>query len=211
MLMAIALQDTTQRIILPKIRWETYQALLTDLADRHAVYMTYDQGTLELMAPSYAHEETNRILATIVEAIVLAQDRDLHPAGSTTLTREDIARGFEPDSCFYLAHATDIRGKPTIDLTMDPPPDLVIEIDITSTSLDKLSLYAAVRVPEVWRYDGEQVTIYHLQETTYTRTDTSVVLSPVTSQQLTAWLRQQRDLPYPVWFQTIQQQIRANA
>lgn len=209
--MAIAIQDTTQRMILAQIRWETYRALLTDLADRHAVHMTYDQGTLELMAPSYAHEEANRILSMIVEAVVLAQGRDLHPAGSTTLTREDLARGFEPDSCFYLTHAADVRGKPVIDLTIDPPPDLVIEIDITSTSLDKLPLYAAVGVPEVWRYDGERVTMYHLSGTTHIPTHTSVVLSPVTSQHLTEWLHQQRHLSYPVWFRTIQQQVHTGA
>lgn len=129
--MAIALQDTTQRICLSGIRWETYQALLADLADQHPVYLTYNQGTLELMAPSYAHAEANRVLAMIVEAVVLAQGQDLHPAGSTTCTREDLSRGFEPDSCSYLAHAAVVRGKATIDLATDPPPDLVLEVDIT--------------------------------------------------------------------------------
>ena len=207
--MAIALQDTTQRICLSGIRWETYRALLEDLADQHPVSLTYDRGTLELMAPSYAHEEANRVLAMIVEAIVLAQGQDLHPAGSTTFTRADLARGFEPDSCYYLAHAAVVRGKAAIDLTTDPPPDLVLEVDITRTSLDKLPLYAAVGVPEVWRYDGEQVSIYHLREATYSRTDTSTVLPPVTSQLLTSWLHQQHELPYPRWFASIQQQATA--
>lgn len=207
--MAIALQDTTQRICLLKIRWETYQALLADLANQHPVFLTYDQGTLELMAPSYAHEEANRILAMIVEAVALAQGQDLHPAGSTTFTRADLARGFEPDSCYYLAHAAAVRGKATIDLTTDPPPDLVLEVDITRTSIEKLPLYAAVGVPEVWRYDGEQVAIYHLHDGTYTRTDRSMILPPVTSQVLTAWLHQQRELPYPTWFAAIQQQVRS--
>lgn len=207
--MVIALQDTTQRLYLPGIRWETYQALLADLADQHPVYLTYDQGTLELMAPSYAHEEAHRILAMIVEAVALVQGQDLHPAGSTTFTRQDLARGFEPDSCYYLAYAAAIRGKATIDLMTDPPPDLVLEVDITRASLDKLPLYAAVGVPEVWRYDGEQVAIYHLHEETYIRTDTSTVLPPVTSQLLTAWLHQQRELPYPAWFAAIQQQVRS--
>jgi Uma2 family endonuclease len=208
--MAQTTYASTQRIILPGIRWCTYQSLLTDMADSHAVHMTYDQGMLELMAPSYPHEQYNRVLAMIVEAIALAKGCDLHPAGSTTFTREDIARGFEPDSCFYLEHARDVRGKHALDLRIDPPPDLVIEIDITHPSLDKFPLYATVGVPEVWRFEGQRVTIYHLNGPSYTRGNTSIVLPPVTDQQLTEWMHQQRDLPYPQWFQGIQEHVRSS-
>ncbi len=157
--MAIAIQDTPQRIILPGSQWCTYAQLLQDRGDSHAVLLNYDQGTLELMAPSLSHEHANRVLAMLVETVALASDVDLYPAGSTTFTRQDLARGFEPDSCYYITHAAAVRGKATIDLTTDPPPDLVIEIDITRSSLDKFPLYAAIGVPEVWHYTGDELTI----------------------------------------------------
>ncbi|MBM3226765.1 MAG: Uma2 family endonuclease [Candidatus Tectomicrobia bacterium] len=197
------------RIVLAPVRWETYQALLQDVTDHSHVRMTYDQGTLELMAPSYAHEETNRILAMIVEAIALGQGRDLQPAGSTTFTSAQLARGFEPDSCYYFTHAATVRGQAIIDLALDPPPELVIEVDMTRASLNKLPLYAAVGVGEVWRYDGTHVLIYTLAGTRYTAVPASTVLAPITSQQLTTWLRQQRELPYPAWVQMMQAQIRS--
>ncbi len=109
-------------IILPGIRWNTYQQLLQERGDSHAVLLTYDQGALELLAPSPPHEEAKRILGLLVEAIGLGHNADLHPAGSTTLTREDLARGFAPAACFSLAHAAAVRGKATLDLSIDPLP-----------------------------------------------------------------------------------------
>jgi hypothetical protein len=111
---------------------------------------------LEIMVLSFRHETLNRTLVMLVETETLAEelDIDLINAGSTTCKRVDLARGFEPDTGFYSQRAGHIRSKDEIDLTVDPPPDLVIEIDITSPSLDKLPIYAAVGVPEVWLYQG---------------------------------------------------------
>jgi Uma2 family endonuclease len=197
--MAITLLDTTQRIVLSGIQWCTYERLLQDRGDSHAVYLTYDQGTLELMAPSFAHEYTNRVLAMIVETVALAYGVDLYPAGSTTFTRADLARGFEPDSCYYISHAAAVRGKPTLNLVTDPPPDLVVEIDITRLSLDKFPLYAVVGVPEVWRYTGDGVTIAVLQDNAYVTRDTSTLFPSITARQIAEWIQQYDQLPYPTW------------
>jgi Uma2 family endonuclease len=197
--MAVTLKDLTQRIIIPGVQWYTYTQLLRDRGDSHAVYLTYDQGILELMAPSFSHEHANRILAMIVEAVALAGGVDLYPAGSTTFTRAELERGFEPDSCYYVAHAAAVRGKSTLDLTTDPPPDLVIEIDMTRTSLDKFALYAAVGVPEVWRYTGDTLTIAALGGHAYTTTDASTIFPSLTTRQVIEWMQQYDQMTYPAW------------
>jgi Uma2 family endonuclease len=202
------LQQVTQRIIISGVQWCTYEQLLQDRGDTHTVFMTYDRGTLELMAPSFAHEHVNRILAMLVEAVALAQGLDLYPAGSTTFTRADLARGFEPDSCYYIAHAAAVRGKSTLDLAIDPPPDLVIEIDVTNTSLDKLPLYAAVGVPEVWRYTGEALSIACLAGHDYIRTESSTMFAALTASQLVEWLHQYDQLPYPAWVALVRQALQ---
>ena len=206
--MALTIQGTTQRIILPRVQWCTYTRLLEERGNSHAVLLTYDQGTLELMAPSLSHEHTNRVLAMIVEAVALMYDVDLYPVGSTTFTRQDLARGFEPDSCYYITHAATVRGKPTIDLMIDPPPDLVIEIVMTRTSLDKFPLYAAIGVPEVWRYSGDNLTIACLHDQVYETTDTSLIFPRLTALQVIAWVQQFDQMPYPTWVAAVRQALQ---
>jgi Putative restriction endonuclease len=117
--------QTEQRVIIRFVSWTTYEHLLADLANQSSTRLTYDRGLLEIMCPLPEHEEWNRTIALLVE--VLAEERrvDVRNFGSTTFRRADLARGFEPDSCFYIQHEADISGKSTIDLTVDPPPDLV--------------------------------------------------------------------------------------
>lgn len=206
--MAITIQETTQRIILPRVQWCTYTRLLEERGNSHAVLLTYDQGTLELMAPSLSHEHTNRVLAMIVEAVALMYDVDLYPAGSTTFTRQDLARGFEPDSCYYITHAATVRGKPAIDLMIDPPPDLVIEIDMTRTSLDKFPLYAAIGVPEVWRYTGDSLAMAYLHDQVYETTETSLIFPRLTALQIIAWVQQFDQMPYPTWVAAVRQALQ---
>src|SRR3954462_13121446 len=147
------------RVILHNTSWETYERLLADNENNSAPRFTYDRGELEIMSPSPEHEKFNRRIAQLVLAVSDELGIEAEDLGSTTFRREDLARGFEPDSCFYIQNEERIRGKGRIDLTVDPPPDLVIEIDITSPSFSKLPIYAQIGVPEVRRYDGERMTI----------------------------------------------------
>ena len=117
---------------------------------------------------------------------------DVRNFGSTTFRREDLARGFEPDSCFYIQHEADISGKSTIDLTVDPPPDLVIEVEITSGSLVKFPIYAQVGVPEIWRYDGQRLRMYILTPEGYVESDISLALPLLTGQRLSEALVQSK-------------------
>jgi Uma2 family endonuclease len=184
-----------QRVIVRNVSWATYEKLLADLANQSSTRLTYDRGMLEIMSPLPEHERYNRILALLITVLTDEMGIDVEDLGSTTFRREDLARGFEPDSCFYILHEADIRGKAVIDLTVDPPPDLVIEVDITSGSLNKLPLYAQIGVPEIWCYDGQRVRIHTLVGEDYVESERSCVLPLLTGAILSEFLHQSTTLP----------------
>lgn len=201
--MATVISPTDRRVIIQGVSWETYERLLADFGDSHAARLTFDQGMLEIMAPSFAHERPTHLLAQIVEILTEIRNLDLIGAGSTTFKREDIQRGFEPDASFYIQHAGEVRHNTDIDLHIDPPPDLVIEIDMTHPSLDKLPIYATLGIPEVWRYAGQQLIIYQLSIDGYTVVDTSTILPGVTDHQLTQLVADGHDMPRPTWLRHV--------
>ncbi|ETX05975.1 MAG: hypothetical protein ETSY2_19840 [Candidatus Entotheonella gemina] len=169
----------TQRMILRGIRWHTYRQLAADLGEA-PVRLAYDRGTLEVMTPSFEHERINRLLSDMVQAIAFGKDLPIEHAGSTDFNREDVDRGFQPDSCFYFGDRVNaIQGKQRLGVSIDPPPDLVLEIDVTNRSLNKLPLYAAIGVPEVWRFDGGDLVVYCLRDGVYEVSDASDVLEGV--------------------------------
>ena len=138
--MSTVLSPPEARVILHNISWSLYEQLLAAHADNSSPRFAYDRGELEITVPSYEHEELNRLLDNCIALIALEWNIEYCNAGSTTFKREDLERGFEPDSCFYVQHAGQVAGKKRLDLTVDPPPDLVLEVDITHPSLDKLSI-----------------------------------------------------------------------
>ncbi len=197
--MVTVLGPPEQRVTLHNVSWETYERLLADLWDSSAPRLTYDRGTLEIMSPSSEHERYNRTAAQIVEELAVELDVHLESLGSTTFRREDLDRGFEPDSCFYIRNAAGVRGKKRIDLGTDPPPDLVIEIDISSPSLAKLPIFAKAGVPEVWRFDGSSLAIYELVGGEYMGRDSSVAFPAVTAADITAFIRDSETMERPEW------------
>ncbi|MGH9322784.1 MAG: Uma2 family endonuclease [Vicinamibacteria bacterium] len=175
-------------VVLSNVSWETYENLLEDLADSSAPRLTYDQGVLEIMSPTPEHEKLNRTLNLIVEIVAAELDVRVQILGSTTFKREDRKRGFEPDSCFYVANAHRIRGKKRLDLAIDPAPDLVIEIDITSSSIPRTPIYAQFGVAEVWRYDGSSLRMSKLVGSDYVVTDQSLSFPILTCRVLEDFL-----------------------
>jgi Uma2 family endonuclease len=171
--MATTVSALDRTMVLENVSWRTYEQLLADLADSSAPRMTYDRGVLELMSPTHEHERLNRMLAQLVEVIAEELEVEIENLGSSTFRREDLERGFEPDSCFYIRNVESVRGKRRLDLTKDSPPDLVIEIDITSHSINKIPIYAQMGVPEVWRYDGKLFRIDLLEGKAYVSSDSS--------------------------------------
>lgn len=200
--------EAEPRIILRGVSWTTYESLLTDFQDSNAVHFAYDQGVLEIMAPSAKHEEPNRTLALLVEMLALELRINIRNLGSTTFMRKDLQRGFEPDTCFYIRNVERIRGKEEIDLTIDPPPDLVLEIDITHPSLNKLPIYAAVGVPEIWRYDGQHLTILTLKDNTYHQQEESLAFPHLAHHVLSQFIAESKTLERLDWLHCVQDWAR---
>lgn len=199
-----------QRVLLNNISWETYERLLADHADSSSPRFTYDRGMLEIMVVSARHEIPNRLIAQIVEVIAEEMDLDIANLGSTTFRREEFKRGFEPDSCFYIQNEERIRGKIEIEPGVDPPPDLIIEVDITSPSLDRFPIYARFGVPELWRYDGEKLAIFKLENGEYAEAAQSIALPPLTSESLTHFVEEGLTLKRTTWVRKLREWARSN-
>lgn len=182
-----------QQVVLSNVSWESYEMLLEDLEGRSAPRLTYDRGQLEIMSPTPEHERLNRRINLIVDIVAAELDIRVDVLGSTTFRREDIDRGFEPDSCFYVAKADRVRGKKRIDLSKDPAPDLVIEIDITSSSIPKMPIFAHFGVPEVWQYDGSSLRMSKLEGNEYVSIDRSLAFPIITSRVLEDFLAKSQE------------------
>lgn len=150
-----------QRLVLEGVSWATYGRLVTELK-RGGTRLAYDQGCLEIMSPSFLHEIRKRQIGRMIEILAEELDREIVSGGSTTFRREDARRGLEPDECYWLANALAIAQRTEVDLATDPPPDLAIEVDLTSNALNKGPIYASLRIPEVWRYDGRELVVLRL-------------------------------------------------
>jgi Uma2 family endonuclease len=164
---ATLIPSQSSGILLKNISWKTYESLVNELAQQGGIRLTYDRGNLEIMTPSAPHEGSKKILGRFVESVSEELNVEIRSLGSLTCRREDLARGLEPDQCYYIQNEDVVWDKEQIDLNQDPPPDLVVEIDVTSSSIDRLSLYASLGVPEVWRYDGNRLIIYQLEAQEY--------------------------------------------
>jgi Uma2 family endonuclease len=191
-------------VVMHGVSWQTFQQLLADRGERCGVLLAYDRGTVEFRMPSQEHEWIKTTLTQVVEAIAFARDLHYRSLGSTTFVREALARGFEPDTCFYLDHADAIAPDRPLDLSVDPPPDLVIEVDITRVSLDKLPIYATLGVPEVWRYTDREVEIRCLAENTYRMSETSRVLPGITTDLVIRCIEEARTATNQTqWFKNV--------
>jgi Uma2 family endonuclease len=154
----------THRLVLDYVDWRTYGKFLRLLSDRPAVHLTYDRGTLEIMTLSHHHESYGYILARFIDALTEELSLPVKGGRSTTFRRRKRKRGLEPDSCWWITNEALVRGKREIDLRIDPPPDLALEVDITHSSLDRLEIYAALGVPEVWRWEKDSLVCHLLDD-----------------------------------------------
>lgn len=166
--------DITGDVVLSNISWQTYQAMLEDMGDRNSVRLVYDRGVLEIRMPSDLHEAINRLLARIVGVLAEELDLPLKEFGSVTLNRSDIRKGAEPDSSFYIHNADRILGN-RIDISVDPPPDLIIEVDITNSSTRSFAVYQQLGIAEIWCYKNDSVKIFQLQDGDYIECEFSTI------------------------------------
>jgi len=162
-------------LIVPDVAWEEYERLLAELGDRARFRVSFDHGRLEIMSPSAKPEKYKDMLLRLADVIADELDCDLESFGSTTFKREPNDQGAEPDTSFYIQNAERVAGKDQIDLTTDPPPDVVAEIDIARGSSGKFDTYAGLGVPEIWKYDERELQIHHLTEQGYVQAPASRV------------------------------------
>jgi Uma2 family endonuclease len=185
-----------RRLVLHDVDWRTYERLLRAFAERPAVRLTYDRGTLEIMSPLYEHESDAYLLGRFVDALTDELAIPVKAGRCTTFRRRRRRRGLEPDNSYWIASEPQVRGKRHIDLRVDPPPDLAIEVDVTRSSLDRMKIYAALRVAEVWRLDGPQALSFHVLQPngTYEVVDRSRAFPMVTPGDLLRFLALQGQL-----------------
>src|SRR5438132_7530835 len=149
-------------LVLTGADWRTYSRLLRVFAERPSVRLTYDRGDLEIMSPLPEHESDADMLGRFVVVLTEELGLPIKAGRSTTFRRRGLRRGLEPDNSYWIANEPRVRGKRRINLRIDPPPDLAIEVDVTSSSLNRMGIYAVLAVPEVWRLDGPVLTFYVL-------------------------------------------------
>ncbi len=181
------------RTVLENVRWDTF----IELAEQRSgsvPRMTFDEGVLELMSPRRQHENIGRLIGRMVETYTEVMDIEIQTVASTTFKRKDLQKAFEADESYYIEHAELIRPKEEVDLSIDPPPDLVIEVEITSSAIQKLKLFAAMGVPEVWRHDGEQLQMFMLSNDKYVPIETSRALGQLTAKIIDSFLVRRFDL-----------------
>lgn len=180
-----------QRLVLSGVPWSTYESLLRHFEGRH-LRLSYDRGELEIMTVSPEHERAKKLLARLLEALTEELDLPIASFGNTTFRRKDAARGLEPDECWYIQHEEQMRDRKELDLLVDPPPDLVIEVEISRSVIDRMELYARLGVPEVWRYDGEALKVCLLNAIgEYAKADHSLAFPTLSLAEVNRFLARQ--------------------
>jgi Uma2 family endonuclease len=160
-----------QQMLLQDISWPQLENILSEMEERSATRISYSYGRLEIMVPLPEHEKDKEYIGDLVKILLETLQIDFEPFGSTTLKNEQMLQAVEPDACFYIENQAAVIGKNRIDLTVDPPPDLAIEIDITSRT--RFNNYELLGVPEFWRYTQKGLEISLLIQGKYVKADKS--------------------------------------
>lgn len=161
-------------ITLTGIKWLTFKAIMSDVGDGRAWRIAYAEGVLEIRMPLPKHERPKVMLELFIGALADELEIEAMSLGALTLEREDLARAIEPHTCFYIQNESLVRDKDEIHLPANPAPDLVVESDYTSSSLNKFSIYASLGVPEIWRYRNQSLQVYQLVDGSYEETENSL-------------------------------------
>ncbi len=180
------------RDVLQSISWQTFKAMLADMGCERNKRLAYDNGIVEIMTPLMLHENSNRLIEGFVLVLCEEFALEVKSAGSLTMTRDDLERGAEPDSSYYIQNELLVRNKENIDLNTDPPPDIVLEVEYSRPKIDKLSLYASMGVPEFWRYNGNILRIYALNSGQYSQSDRSPTFAPVLVTEIPRFIQESK-------------------
>lgn len=183
-----------ERVVLQNVTWQLYELMLAQLGENRSVRLAYDQGILELMSPLMLHERSKRLLEKLIDIVLEELDIPAVSVGSMTCKREDLGRGSEPDSGYYIQNEPLIRHRETVNLEEDPPPDLVLEVEYSRSAVNKLKLYAAMGVPEFWRYNGKTLRIYQLCGQEYVQQENSLTFSPILVTEFPQFMQEAKDI-----------------
>jgi Uma2 family endonuclease len=200
---------TEERFVLHNVSWETYEQILKNYENSSLPRFTYDQGELEIMSPSQPHDELSRIIALLVNVICEEREIDVRDLGSTTHKRSDLHRGLEPDGCFYIKNVETISGRREHDLRLHPPADLVIEVDLSSPSIAKLPIYAAMGVPEIWHFEFDEIKMLRLIDGRYLVFNESAALPRVLANDVTRFVKESATTKRPQWLRNVREWIRS--
>jgi Uma2 family endonuclease len=195
-------------VIFHDVGWDDYLAMLRIVGERR-IRVTYDRGTMEVRMPSQRHEQAAQLLGLFVPRLAEELEIPYEPLGMTTWRKPTAEKGLEPDQCYYIQNQAIVRQKETLDLEVDPPPDLAIEVDITRSSLDRLGIYADLRVPELWRYDGQTVTFSRLQpDSRYQPCATSTCFPGLRPADVQLFLERGRSMDKVRWARELREWVR---
>ena len=206
--MSIATSPPENRVLLSGVAWSTYEALLADTESSGAKF-TYDRGYLEIMSPSREHEHVKCLLGRMIETVTEELDIPISSGGSTTLKAELKQRGAEPDECYYVANEPRMRGHEDYDPAVDPPPDVVIEVNISRNSLDKFAIYSDFSVPEIWTYEDDALCVYQLLgDGSYARRDHSPSFPFLPLKDIQGFLDRRNAMDETTWIRSFRKWAR---
>lgn len=198
-------------VVLDFVSWETFERLLDERGEVLSPHFYYNNGYLEIMPISQAHGQPLSNVTQVVQVAAELTRRDVCSNSTITLSRKDILKACEPDAVFYFKHAAAIRGKPSLDLHKDPPPDLIVEVDITSSSGHRFPIFAGIGIAEVWRVDAAgKVTFHRLKGGAYHQIAASITVPPLTAEAVNRLLEAARHKTSFEWLQSVRKWIRAH-
>ena len=184
-------EDTV--VIWHHVSWEEYEELLEQVGEASGLRISFDDGTLQAVTLSTEHEKYVRFIERVVSTLSLRLRVRTLAFGSTTMKKRKQRKGNEPDACFYVQTAAALGNRIHLDFTLDPPPDIAVEVDVHHDSLSKFPIDVALGVPEIWRYDGGQMRIHQLRHEAYVEVESSPALPMLTSRILTEYLTRMRE------------------
>lgn len=192
------------------VSWDRYEKLLEELGHRYRARVSYDHGRLEINMPLPVHDKYKDFTSRLMQVLTEELELDMEGLGSTTFKHESWLQGVEPDTCFYLKNLERVIGIERFDPNEPPPPpDIAVEIDITSESLGRFPIYANLGVPEIWRYDGHQVWMYHLTEAGYVEAPASRAFPLLTATALGQFLERSQTEGQSAVLREFRQWVRA--
>ena len=196
---------------LQNVDWDEYEHLLTQMDDHPGHRLSYDRESLIIVSPSLEHERYKGFAQRLIDILSEEMELDIEPAGATTLKSKLLKKGLEPDTCVYVQNAAHVIGKLRLTLGVDPPPDVAVEIDMSNDSIDKLPIYAAIGVPEIWRYDGKVAHFYKLAGENYEVMLESIAFPGFTVQDFGQYMERSRVKGYTAAAKAFRRMLRSRA